>query len=293
MNDKTPRMSVLLVTYNHAKFIKQALDSILMQQTEFEFEIVAVDDCSTDNTLGILRRYEERHPQLRVMAAETHLGISANYHRGFKACRGEYVAVIEGDDYWISPRKLEMTANFLDRNPSCSFCFHRVIRYDPHPEAMRLFPQNWTVEQHLAVHELVESNFIGGFSTCVYRRNLIAGLRSDLWNLDIREWPFNIVMAQHGPIGYVPQVMSVYRAHEGGIWSLRSNREKAAELHRLIEAYDKFLDYKFTEQFQQMAEAAARSLQAPSRISLYWRIRIWIAQRLPPRLKQQLKRFVR
>src|SRR5262249_26249784 len=141
--------SVLLITYNHARFVTEALESILMQQTDFDFEIVVADDGSTDRTFEIIKEYAGREPHMRLLPAESNLGISRNYQRGFAACRGDYVAVIEGDDYWISPRKLQMTASYLDRNPKCSFCFHRVIRYDTLPEALTLFPSHWTVAQYL------------------------------------------------------------------------------------------------------------------------------------------------
>src|SRR5262249_4802543 len=140
-----------------------------------------------------------------------------------------------------------------------------------------LFPQHWTVEQHFAARELVETNFIGGFSTCVYRRQVVAALKPELWDLDIREWPFNIIMAEHGSIGYVPPILSVYRAHEGGIWSLRSNNEQFDELCHLIESYDKFLDYKFSDEFQKM-KAAARNASTTSGVPAYLRTRIGFAR---------------
>src|SRR5260370_30150427 len=192
-NAPNPALSVMLVTSNHAKYVAQALESILMQRTDFDFEIVAVDDCSDDSTLSILKEYERQHAQLRVLPAETHVGISRNYQRGFGACRGEYIAVLEGDDYWISPRKLRAMSAFLNRNPHCSFCFHRVIRYDQHPESVAVYPAHWTAEQILTVNELASGNFIGGFSSCVYRRRAIAGLKSELWELEIRHWLLNIV----------------------------------------------------------------------------------------------------
>ena len=294
MTDIAPRMSVLLVTYNHAKFVAQALDSILMQRTDFEFEIIAVDDCSTDDTLAILRRYEGQHSRLRVLAAETNLGISRNYQRGFAACRGEFVAVLEGDDYWISPRKLQIMSDFLKRNPVCSFCFHRVIRYDPHPEKAALYPPQWTAEQLLTVSELASGNFIGGFSTCVYRREIIVGLKPELWELDIREWFFNIVVAEYGPIGYVPEILSVYRAHPGGIWSMQPVSYRTSELIRLIESYDPFLEFRFTKQFQSFTQEVSRPILPDSdEWPLYWKIRIGIASRLPVRVKKTLKRFLR
>ena len=293
-----PALSVLLVTYNHAKFVAQALDSILMQLTNFDFEIVVADDCSNDSTLSIIKEYEKQYSQLRVLPSETNVGISRNYERGFAACRGEYIAVLEGDDYWISPRKLQAMSAFLDRNPRCSFCFHRIIRYDQHPESVAVHPPHWTVEQILTANELACGNFIGGLSTCVYRREIIAALKPQLWELDIREWFFNIVVAEHGPIGYVPQILSIYRAHPDGIWSLKSLSATLPELLRLIDCYDEFLDFKFTRELQAFRERLAPGLTVmPSnrRVRIwiaYWRVRIWIASRLPVRVKRILKRLV-
>ena len=275
------------------------MDSILMQRTDFDFEIVVADDCSSDSTLTIIKEYEKQHSQLRVLPAETHVGISRNYQRGFAACRGEYIALLEGDDYWISPRKLQAMSAFLNRNPHCSFCFHRVIRYDPHPETVAVHPAHWTAEQILTAKELVSRNFIGGFSTCVYRREIVVGLKAQLWELDIREWFFNLAVAEHGPIGYVPQILSVYRAHPEGIWSLKSQSETLPELLELIDSYDEFLDFKFTRELQAFRQKLAPGLtMRPSnrRLRIWlacWRVRIWIASRLPVRVKRILKQFVR
>jgi glycosyltransferase involved in cell wall biosynthesis len=292
MNDPAPDVSVLLITYNHAKFVAQALDSVLMQQADFDFEVVAADDGSTDGTFAIIKKYAERDSRIRVLSSDSNAGISRNYQRGFAACRGEFVAVLEGDDYWMSPRKLDLTAEFLRRNPTCSFCFHRIIRYDPYPETVMLFPPQWTVEQQLTVRELAKGNFVGGFSTCVYRRKIIEALPSTLWRLDIREWFFNIVVAEHGPIGYLPQILSIYRAHEGGIWSMKSNAEHTSELRRLIECYDKFLDYRFTHELQHSIAPPPAGLAGARRMLFYWRVRIWVAQRLPGSLKDKLRKFI-
>jgi glycosyltransferase involved in cell wall biosynthesis len=294
-----PALSVLLVTYNHAKYVAEALDSILMQRTDFDFEIVAVDDCSNDSTLSILKEYEKKDARLRVLPAETNLGISRNYKRGFAACRGRYIAVLEGDDYWISPRRLQAMSAFLNRNPHCSFCFHRIIRYDPHPETVAVYPPHWTAEQILTANELAGGNFIGGFSTCVYRQEIIARLKAQLWELDIREWFFNIVVAEHGPIGYVPQILSIYRAHPEGISSMQPIGDTVSEIIRLIDCYDEFLDFRFTEELQAFRQTLLPGLKNRSsnrrvRIWLkYWRVRIWIASRLPIPVKRIVKKFLR
>ena len=298
-DDANPELSVLLVTYNHAKYVAQALDSILMQRTDFDFEIVVADDCSTDSTLSIIKEYEKHCSQLRVLPTTANVGISRSYQRGFEACRGRYIAVLEGDDYWISPRKLQATSAFLDRNPHCSFCFHRIIRYQQHPETVAVFPEHWTAEQILTANELANGNFIGGFSTCVYRSEIIGALKPQLWTLDIREWLFNVVVAEHGPIGYVPQILSVYRAHPEGIWSQKSFSETLPEFIKLIDSYDEFLDFRFTRELQAFRRTLTPGLTGkPSnrriRIWLkYWKLRIWIASLLPVRVKRILKQFVR
>src|SRR5467141_1026888 len=95
-NTIKPKLSVLLVTYNHEGYIRQALDSVLMQETDFDFEIVVADDYSQDSTIAVIKEYQAKHPQLRILSSERNVGITRNYQRGFAACRGEYIAVLEG-----------------------------------------------------------------------------------------------------------------------------------------------------------------------------------------------------
>src|SRR3712207_1086613 len=101
------KVSVLMLAYNHEKFIAQALDSALMQQVNFDYEIVIGEDCSTDNTRDILIRYQKEYPhRIRLLLPEKNLGMHDNLIQTFKACRGDYIAFLEGDDYWTSPNKL-------------------------------------------------------------------------------------------------------------------------------------------------------------------------------------------
>jgi len=96
-----PHLSVLLVCYNQKDFLPQALDSILMQKTSFEFEIVVANDLSTDGSQQILEQYASKHSIIRILPSSVNLGITKNYQRGFAACLGDYIAVLEGDDYWV------------------------------------------------------------------------------------------------------------------------------------------------------------------------------------------------
>jgi glycosyltransferase involved in cell wall biosynthesis len=250
-NEK-PKVSVLLVTYNQEKFIHEALNSVIMQNTDFAFEIVVADDHSDDSTLTIVKEYQTNHPNIRILPAAERIGITRNYQRGFAACRGEYIAVLEGDDFWISPKKLELASTFLDQHPECVLCFHRLIRHDEGSDHIMVHPSFGTEEATalFTASRLARENFIGNFSTCTYRREIINGLDPGLWRLKLREWPFNIVVGQHGAIGYVPVILSVYRSHPGGIWSTRTEDEQRPELMELIDTYNEYLDFKLDSEFQ-------------------------------------------
>ena len=129
-----PKVSVQLLTFNHAEFVAQALESVLDQTASFEWEIVVGDDGSTDGTAEILKSYARKHPgRIRLLLHPQGLGPhelnlqgNNNLLATYRACRGEYVALLDGDDYWTDDKKLEKQARFLDTHGSCSLCCHAV-----------------------------------------------------------------------------------------------------------------------------------------------------------------------
>jgi glycosyltransferase involved in cell wall biosynthesis len=276
-----PKASVLLVTYNHEKYVRQALESVLMQKADFDFEIVVADDHSDDSTLAIVREYQPYHHNLRVLPSEEKIGITRNYHRGFEACRGQYVAVLEGDDYWISRTKLQLASIFLDEHPESSLCFHRTLRHDEIANQAAAYPTFAPEEESdvFTAHQLATGNFIGGFSTCTYRSETIANLDPGIWSLKVREWMFNIAVAERGPIGYLPGIMSIYRVHPGGIWSLKTPDEKSSELLELIDSYNEYLHFKFDQEFQAYKRALLQEANARRLTEATQR---WIKPFVPP-----------
>lgn len=120
--DNKPLLSVLLLTCNHESLIHRALDGALMQETEFPFEIVIGVDVSTDNTRWLCEEFGRRYPdKIRLVTSDENVGLNQNYLRTFAECRGEYIAYLEGDDWWISKDKLQRQVEILQSRPDVVF----------------------------------------------------------------------------------------------------------------------------------------------------------------------------
>jgi glycosyltransferase involved in cell wall biosynthesis len=120
------KVSVCVVTYNHEKFVAKTLDSILMQQTTFPFEIIVGDDCSKDNTVAVLKEYQQRFPdQIRLLLHPKNMGLNGKFNAlaTFAAAKGEYIAQFDGDDYLLTTDKLQKQVEMMDANPHYSACF--------------------------------------------------------------------------------------------------------------------------------------------------------------------------
>jgi glycosyltransferase involved in cell wall biosynthesis len=124
-------VSVITITYNHESFITQTIDGILKQKTTFRIEYIIADDCSTDNTCGIINNYVVKYPELiRFISSKNNIGAVDNEQRALEAAKGKYIAICEGDDYWTEPLKLQKQIEFLENHPEYSICFHRCIHYN-------------------------------------------------------------------------------------------------------------------------------------------------------------------
>ena len=123
-----PLVSVCMTTYNHEKFISQAIESVLCQRTTFGVEVVIGEDCSTDKTLEICRQYEAQYPDgVRVIASKNNIGMHANYRRTIEACRGKYIAMCDGDDWFTDENKLQIQVEQLE-NSGAAMCYTRSER---------------------------------------------------------------------------------------------------------------------------------------------------------------------
>jgi glycosyltransferase involved in cell wall biosynthesis len=232
------KVSVCLITYNHERFIAQALDSVLMQ-TGVEFELVVGDDCSTDGTRALLLDYQRRHPnRLRLLLPEQNQGMLPNFTRTIQACKGEYVALLEGDDYWTDPTKLRKQAAYLDAHRDCVLCFHTVAELDESAVTpSRYYPPHG---QRKATYSLDDLLVINPMHTCsvMFRNGLIDTFPSWFYRLRLGDWALHLLHAQYGSAGYLPEVMAVYRRHSGGEWSTQSQLRRAGAIMTMLGYFD-------------------------------------------------------
>jgi glycosyltransferase involved in cell wall biosynthesis len=167
--------------------------------------------------------------------------------RGIRAARGQYIAMLDGDDYWTSPYKLQKQADFLDNHPECSLCFHNARIYH---ESDGRDGGNWTPPGQKEISTLEDiwmGNFIATCST-MFRRGLIDEIPE--WYDDffpITDWPLHILNAEHGKIGYIDEVLGVYRYHSGGLYSPFSETKKQQETLKFYRTINKHLNYRYNK----------------------------------------------
>jgi glycosyltransferase involved in cell wall biosynthesis len=233
-----PLVSVCLISCNQRRYIGQALESILMQETDFPFEIIAGDDSSDDGTLQALDGYRmQTAGRVRILPSTGRLGRTGNVLRTFAQCRGRYVAMIEGDDYWTSPRKLQKQVDLMEKNPDTSVCFHNALIMSEDGS----MPVHFVPDEHKEVatlEDLLSGNFIPSASV-IYRRLDTVAYPDIFAPLPVADWPLHALHAEKGSIRYIDDVMSVYRLHGSSAWSSRGWRFQTENTFLTLDALNK------------------------------------------------------
>ena len=204
------KLSVFVVTYNQEQYIRQCLDSIVMQQTNFDYEVIIGEDCSTDNTPAICDEYAEKYPFVKVYHHPKNLGLVKNWEFVLNHCTGEYVAMIEGDDYWVDPNKLQMQVDWLDKHPDYVITSTNVnvLCEDGVHDGDDWFPNR--EEGDVDISEYLEPGIC--HTTSVVMRNVLRDITYPSWIYMTDTYTF-MLAAQRGKSYHFSKKMSVYRRH--------------------------------------------------------------------------------
>ncbi len=245
-------VSISCITYNHEKYIKEALDSFIMQKTNFAYEILIHDDASTDRTPDIIREYQKRYPEIIKPILQT----ENQYSKGVKVgkynrerAKGKYIAICEGDDYWTDPLKLQIQVEYMEQNPNCILCFHNanIILAESLLTDMKLIKN---VEEN-KIYNAGQIAVLGFIPTAsiLYRKTPLLNIDTLDWviNAVVGDYPLQLLATSHGYAYYINRTMSAYRTGVPGSASSRflkkSTDERIKYLNGFIDILDNFNEY--------------------------------------------------
>ena len=254
-----PRVSVCVITYRHERFIEQAIRSVLEQETSFPVEIVVGEDASPDRTPAILRRLDQEFPgRLTLLLREGNLGMHLNLRDTFARCRGEFVAFLEGDDYWTDSHKLQRQVEALDLHPAWSGCFHQAEYVTPKgkPLGQRHPP---TRLEPITFDDLCKRNLVQTCSLMV-RTASVPQIPDWVEQLAIGDWAICLIATTRGPLGMLPQCMACYRVHAGGVWTSQSRRSRFEGFLRAYTTIAEHLPPEYTLRLMRGQEYCAETI---------------------------------
>jgi len=230
-----PLVSICCITYNHAAYIAQALDSFLMQKTNFDYEIIIGEDNSADGTQAVLERYAKAYPEdITVVNHNPNIGAIANQIDTFSRARGKYIAYCDGDDFWTDPCKLQKQVDFLEANPAYVICCHHstVINEDGQKIYEKAAPHEMEfgyMDLLLGIREETRSGSLMVRND--HYVNAVGKLDwySQTYGTDLL-FKLYILSVTQQKIYVMPDMMACYRIHKGGIWSMIDGKVRKSRM---------------------------------------------------------------
>jgi glycosyltransferase involved in cell wall biosynthesis/lipopolysaccharide biosynthesis protein len=218
-----PTISTIIVSYNHEDYISEAIESALSQRGDFNHEILLADDGSSDRTTEIIERYVKKYiHQVRSIGRGRNFGVSENYRYAFSEAGGQFIAILEGDDYWTDTEKLIKQASFLKQNEKASMVLSRIELFDMQKNSRRLLKRQEGLPSMLSAKHFADDkhlNLIVNLSCCMFRSAIMKRLPEVLYHPRLSEIALAFYHDRLGEIGFLPEVMSTYRINDRSVWS--------------------------------------------------------------------------
>ncbi|HOV12158.1 MAG TPA: glycosyltransferase [Bacteroidales bacterium] len=222
----SPVVQVQTITYQHAPYIRDCIEGVLMQKTNFPFEYLIGEDCSTDGTREIVFEYAKKHPEkIRVITADENFGMMGNIRRCRMAARGKYIALCEGDDYWTDPYKLQKHVDFMEQNPGVSITYHDACKVDADKNIIEQSMLPEIRKKNFSSEELKTGIWILTYTMCF--RNLIDQYPENYFRVYNGDTFLTSLLGNYGSGAYLGHISpSCYRVSESGVFSMKTGIEK-------------------------------------------------------------------
>lgn len=292
--DKKPLVSIMCITYNHGQYIEKALKGFVSQITNFKFEAIIAEDCSTDNSREIIKEYEKKYPSIiKPLYRKKNLGMMANYIDTLKHVKGKYLAICDGDDYWIDNHKLQKQVDFLKKNKKYTVCTNLVkqVFVDNSKEPKITSPFDYVSKEtkknkYLTFNDLFPIN---GISSCsaMYRWKL-KKIPNWLYNCSGGDLFLHMFHADCGRIGVINKVMSVYRRHPGGIWWNNDSVEHQLKFCKSYIYLLKKTNILLKKRHNKILEKTINEIKSNNRNIIKSRLKIYKVLRITKRLTKFL-----
>ena len=234
-------ISTCIISYNQEKYIAQTIESALMQNGNFENEIIICDDCSSDGTIKIIQKYIEKYPdKIKAYFAEKNIGMLRNWERALSLCNGRYIALLEGDDFWNDENKLQKQFSFLEKNMGYSVSFtNATIKYENSEKPNE--PYVTLTGETFSLADLLIYNFIPTCSVLM-RNNISLGFfHPAYFKSPFADWIIHILNSKLGAIHLLSEFTCTYRVHDAGIWSGIKEEKRLSNKLKAIECITEIL----------------------------------------------------
>jgi glycosyltransferase involved in cell wall biosynthesis len=229
------KVSVVVTSFNQEKYIEECLEGILNQEYYADIEIIIGDDGSKDGTAEIILDYAKRFPdQIRIAGDGKNRGMLQNLKRCFNLCTGSFIAICEGDDYWISKKKLYKQVKQLSSSKEYAMSFNwLLLNNDIDDSFVPHYEQSNLLSGPVKFDQLVSAPYTANFSCCLYRTSAIRSVPDSYYNFPgAADWLFNLYIARNGKVCFLKELLSVYRLVNTGQWSGMTEHQKADTINK-------------------------------------------------------------
>ncbi len=237
------KVSVCMITYNHAKYIRKAIQGVLKQKVNFPMELIIADDCSTDETLEIVQDEISKNTtgvKIELIKNERNIGVNRNFVGALYACNGIYIAICEGDDFWSDNSKIQIQYDFLESNSSFVMSFHMAeTKFSDGKKGYQI--PNDTTKKNLSFGDLLSGHYTIPTLATFFRNTIKGKLPDQFLQITNCDTFLFLFLTQYGDAYFHSSIeKATHLLHEGGIWGMRNAYEKSKKSYR---TYSKIYEY--------------------------------------------------